>query len=377
VVAGPDARPEQVTSIACELSTGHHGRRLVRVGKMNEVQKATASLIESEGLSRQQAEAAMVEIIAGQATPAQVAAFLTALRMKGETVDELIGCALAVRKGITAVRPRRRDLVDICGTGNDLAGTFNISTTAALVAAGAGLAIAKHGNRSVSSECGSADLLEAMGVNLALTPQQMAQCIDEVGIGFLFAPLLQPGLGLALAVAREVKVRTILNILNPLINPAGATAQVLGVYSGALTEPVAYTQRALGIKQAFVVYGADGMDELSTTGVNKVSRLDEDGLVATFFLDPADLGLARARLSDVAGGTLQVNVQITRRVLDGETGSPRDIVVLNAAATLLIGKVARSLREGIARAEESIDSGAAVRKLEELIGFTKAAVSNG
>jgi anthranilate phosphoribosyltransferase len=344
---------------------------------MNEVQKATASLIESEGLSRQQAEAAMVEIIAGQATPAQVAAFLTALRMKGETVDELIGCALAVRKGITAVRPRRRDLVDICGTGNDLAGTFNISTTAALVAAGAGLAIAKHGNRSVSSECGSADLLEAMGVNLALTPQQMAQCIDEVGIGFLFAPLLQPGLGLALAVAREVKVRTILNILNPLINPAGATAQVLGVYSGALTEPVAYTQRALGIKQAFVVYGADGMDELSTTGVNKVSRLDEDGLVATFFLDPADLGLARARLSDVAGGTLQVNVQITRRVLDGETGSPRDIVVLNAAATLLIGKVARSLREGIARAEESIDSGAAVRKLEELIGFTKAAVSNG
>jgi anthranilate phosphoribosyltransferase len=349
----------------------------VKVGDaMNEVQKAIASSIESKALSRQQAEAAMVEIIAGQTTPAQVAAFLTALRMKGETVDELIGCALAVRKGVTPVRPRRSDLVDICGTGNDLAGTFNISTTAALVAAGAGLAIAKHGNRSVSSECGSADLLEAMGVNLALTPQQMAQCIDEVGIGFLFAPLLQPGLGLALAVAREIRVRTILNILNPLINPAGASAQVLGVYSGVLTEPVAYTQRALGIKQAFVVYGADGMDELSTTGVNKVSRLDEDGMVATFFLDPADLGLARARLADVAGGTPQVNVQITQEVLSGEKGAPRDIVVLNAAATLLIGRVARSLREGIGRAEESIDSGAAALRLEELISFTQASAPN-
>lgn len=343
---------------------------------MNEVQKAIAHLMRSEGLSRQQAEAAMVEIISGQATPAQVAAFLTALRIKGETVDELIGCALSVRKGITPVRPGRTDLVDICGTGNDQAGTFNISTTAALVAAGAGLAIAKHGNRSVSSECGSADLLEAMGVNLALTPQQMAQCIDEVGIGFLFAPLLQPGLGLALAVAREVKVRTILNILNPLINPAGASAQVLGVYSGALTEPVAHTQRALGIRQAFVVYGADGMDELSTTGVNKVSRLDEDGLVATFFLDPTDLGLTRARLADVAGGMPKVNVQITRRVLAGEKGAPREIVVLNAAASLLIGRVARSLREGIGRAEEAIDSGAAARKLEQLIGFTRAAVPN-
>ncbi len=343
---------------------------------MNEVQKAIASSIESKGLSRQQAEAAMVEIIAGQATPAQVAAFLTTLRMKGETVDELIGCALAVRKGVTPVRAMRRDLVDICGTGNDLAGTFNISTTAALVAAGAGLAIAKHGNRSISSECGSADLLEAMGVNLALTPQQMAQCIDEVGIGFLFAPLLQPGLGLALTVAREIRVRTILNILNPLINPAGASAQVLGVYSGVLTEPVAYTQRALGIKQAFVVYGADGMDELSTTGVNKVSRLDEDGMVATFFLDPADLGLTRARLADVAGGTPQVNVRITHQVLAGEEGAPRDIVVLNAAATLLIGRVTRSLREGIGRAEESIDSGAAARKLEQLISFTQASAPN-
>jgi anthranilate phosphoribosyltransferase len=340
---------------------------------MTQVQAAIAKLIENQGLNSQQAEGAMLEIIAGKASSAQIAAFLTALRMKGETVEELIGCALAVRNGTTPVRPKRRDLVDICGTGNDLAGTFNISTTAALVAAGAGLAIAKHGNRSVSSECGSADLLEAMGANLELTPQQMAQCIDEVGIGFLFAPLLQPGLGSALAVARDIAVRSILNILDPLLNPAGALAQVLGVYSGVLTEPVAYTQRALGLQQAFVVYGADGMDELSTTGVNRVSRLDEDGVVSTFFLDPTDLGLSRARLGDVAGGTPAVNVRVTQAVLSGEKGAPRDIVVLNAAATLVIGKVARNLREGIARAEEAIDSGAAVRKLQELIEFTQQA----
>jgi anthranilate phosphoribosyltransferase len=334
------------------------------------VREAIAKLVEKESLSAEQAETAMNEIILGQATPAQIAAFLIALRMKGETVEELVGCARAMRRGITPVSPQRQDLVDICGTGDDRAGTFNISTTAALVAAGAGLAIAKHGNRSVSSQCGSADLLEALGVNLELTPQQMAQCIDTVGIGFLFAPLLQPGLDRVLATAREVGARTVLNIVDPLINPAGASAQVVGVYSGLLTEPVAYTQRALGIRQAFVVYGADGMDELSTTGVNKVSRLDEDGMISTFFLDPTDLGLPRARLSEVAGGTPEVNVRITKEVLAGKKGAPRDIVVLNAAATLVLGKAARNLREGIAKAAEAIDSGAAARKLQDLIEFT-------
>ena len=338
---------------------------------MSEVKRAIARLMEKQSLSEQQAEAAMVEITAGKASSAQVAAFLAALRMKGESVEELIGCARAVREGITPVSSKRKDLVDISGTGDDLAGTFNISTTAALVAAGGGLAIAKHGNRSVSSQCGSADLLENLGVNLELTPQQMAQCIDEVGIGFLFAPLLQPDLEWALAAAREIGVRTILNVLDPLINPAGASAQVLGVYSGVLTEPMAYTQRALGIRQAFVVYGADGMDELSTTGVSKVSRLDEDGMVSTFFLDPADLGLPRARLADVAGGTLEVNVRVTKDVLAGKKGAPRHIVVLNAAATLVLGKIARNLREGIARAEDAIDSGAAARSLQELVEFTQ------
>jgi len=338
---------------------------------MSRVKEAIAKLIGNQSLSEQEAEAAMMEITEKQVSAAQVAAFLTALRIKGETVEELIGCARAVREGITPVSPMRQDLVDICGTGDDRAGTFNISTTAALVAAGAGLAIAKHGNRSVSSQCGSADLLEALGANLELTPQQMAQCIDEVGIGFLFAPLLQPGLDWALAVAHDVGVRTILNVLDPLINPAGASAQVLGVYSGALTEPVAYTQRALGIRRALVVYGADGMDELSTTGVNKVSRLDEDGVVSTFFLDPTDLGLPRARLSDVAGGTPEVNVRITKDVLAGKKGAPRDIVVLNAAATLVLGKMANNFREGVSQAEESIDSGAAARKLQELIEFTQ------
>lgn len=336
------------------------------------VREAIAKLVEKESLSAEETESAMNAIITGQATSAQVASFLTALRMKGETVEELVGCARAMRRGITPVSPQRQDLVDICGTGDDRAGTFNISTTAALVATGAGLAIAKHGNRSVSSQCGSADLLEALGVNLKLTPQQMAQCIDTVGIGFLFAPLLQPGLDQVLATARELGVRTVLNIVDPLINPAGTSAQVVGVYSGLLTEPVAYTQRALGIREAFVVYGADGMDELSTTGVNKVSRLDEDGMISTFFLDPTDLGLPRARLSEVAGGTPEVNVRITKEVLAGKKGAPRDIVLLNAAATLVLGRAARNLREGIARAAEAIDSGAAARKLEELIAFTRS-----
>jgi anthranilate phosphoribosyltransferase len=338
---------------------------------MSEVKRAIARLVDRQTLSEAQAEAAMLEITAGKASSAQVAAFLTALRMKGESVDELIGCARAVREGITPVRPQRKDLVDICGTGDDLAGTFNISTTAAVVAAGAGLAIAKHGNRSVSSQCGSADLLEALGVSLDLTPEQMACCIDEVGIGFLFAPLLQRDLMGALGVARETGVRTILNVLDPLINPAGASGQVMGVYAATLTEPVAYTQRALGIREAFVVYGADGMDELSTSGVNKVSRLDEDGVVSTFFLDPADLGLQRARLAAVAGGSPEVNVRATQSVLAGEHGAPRDIVVLNAAASLVVGRKARNLREGMARARESIDSGAAADKLQHLIAFTQ------
>ena len=340
---------------------------------MMDIREAIARLTENQSLSEERAEAAMVEIMTGQATCGQVAAFLTALRMKGETVEELIGCARAVRRGIKPVTAKRQDLVDICGTGDDRAGTFNISTTAALVAAGAGLAIAKHGNRSVSSRCGSADLLEAMGVNLDLTPRQMAECIDAVGIGFLFAPLLQPGLDAALATARELGVRTILNVLDPLINPAGAPAQLMGVYSAALTEPVAYTQRALGIRQSFVVYGADGMDELSTTGTNRVSRLVEDGVVSTFFLLPPDLGLPRARLADVAGGTPETNVRITENILAGKEGAPRDIVVLNAAATLVIGRLARSLREGISKAQQSLDSGAAARKLRELIEFTQKA----
>jgi anthranilate phosphoribosyltransferase len=338
---------------------------------MSALKEALVMLTQKEPLSEQLAEAAMMEITARKASEAQVAAFLTALRMKGETVEELIGCAKAISQGVTRVTPQRRDLVDVCGTGDDRAGTFNISTTAALVAAGAGLAIAKHGNRSGSSQCGSADLLEALGVNLALTPQQMAQCIDEVGIGFLFAPLLHPGLQWALTATRELGVRTVLNVLDPLINPAGAAAQVAGVYSGALTEPVAYTQRALGIRQSFVVYGADGMDELSTTGVNKVSRLDEDGVVSTFFLAPGDLGLGRAQLSDVAGGTREVNSAITREILSGKNGARRAIVVLNAAAMLVVGKLARNLREGVSQAQEAIDSGTAARKLQELITFTQ------
>ncbi|MBC7265001.1 MAG: anthranilate phosphoribosyltransferase [Chloroflexi bacterium] len=339
---------------------------------MTTIKDALAKLIESESLSVSEAETAMGEIIAGAATPAQVAAFLTALRMKGETVDELTGCALALRRGVTPVRPKRRDLVDICGIGRNRPRTFNISTLASLVTAGAGLAVAKHGNRSAHGRCGSADLLEAMGVNLELTPQQMADCIDQVGIGFLFAPRLQAGLENALQPAVEIGFHVILDVLEPLVNPASAEAQFVGVYAGGLTEQLAYTMRNLGVRSAYVVYGVDGLDELSTTGVNKVSRLDPEGIVATFALDAAELGLPRASLTDLAGGSREENVAITRAVLAGQKGPQRDIVVLNASAALVVGGRARHLREGVKMAEESLDSGAAARKLEELIEFTRS-----
>lgn len=332
-------------------------------------------LVSGKSLDEQQAHEAMRAVLAGEVPEVQIAALLTALRAKGEVTDELVGCAVAIRDRVAQVCPQRQDLVDIGGTGDDRAGTFNISTTAAIVAAGCGLAIAKHGNRSVSSQSGSADLLEAFGVRLDLTAGQLAACIDEIGIGFLFAPSLEPSLERALEVARVIGVRTILNVLDPLVNPAAARAQVMGVYSADLTEPVAHTQRVLGIRQGFVVFGADGMDEFSTTGVNKVSRLDEDGVVSGFFIDPADLGLPRARLADVAGGTPKQNARITAAVLAGERGPARDIVVLNAAAAMIVGRRAYGWREGIMQAEEAIDSGAARRKLEELIAFTQRAHS--
>lgn len=329
-----------------------------------------ARLVHRQALDEREAEQALTQVLEGDTTPAQTAAFLVALRMKGETIAEMTGFARAMRGKVVPVRSKRRDLVDISGTGGDYARTFNISTTAAFVAAGAGAAVAKHVDRSASSRCSSADLLERLGVCLTLDPEQIAHCIDEVGIGFLYAPRLHPSLKYVAEARRDLGIQTIFDILAPLTNPAGAEARVLGVYAGALTELLAGVLRVLGAASAYVVYGADGMDEFSTTGVNKVSRL-EGGTITTYALDSLECDLPRAALHELAGGSVGENVAITQAVLSGERGARRDIVVLNAAVALVAAGAAMDLREGLQRAETAIDSRAAWRKLQELAALTQ------
>ncbi len=347
--------------------------QLTSGGKVMSIQEAIAKVMQRQDLTAVEAEAAMTQIMQGEATPAQIGAFLTALRMKGESVSEIAGCAAAMRRSAVAVRPQRREmLVDTCGTGGDGAGTFNISTTAAFVVAGAGQPVAKHGNRSISSKCGSADVLEALGVNLDLSAEQVASCVDKVGIGFLFAPRLHPAMKHAIGPRRELGVRTIFNLLGPLTNPAGAAAQVLGVYDPALTEPLARVLGELGTRAAFVVHGADGLDELTTTGPNRISAL-RSGRVETHTFDPSDLGFRRAHVSELRGGDARENADITRDILAGRlNGARRDVVLLNAGAALVAAGRARSLPEGIRAAEHSLDSGAAQRVLDHLVEFTQA-----
>jgi len=335
-------------------------------------------LLEGRSLSIEQADAVMEQIMTGAATPAQIAGFLVALRVKGETANEITGCARAMRRAAVQIRPSRTDVVDTCGTGGDRAGTFNISTTAAFVVAGAGLGVAKHGNRSVSSKSGSADVLEALDVNLNLTPEQVARAIDEIGIGFLFAPNFHPAMRHAIGPRRELGVRTVFNLLGPLTNPAGAAAQVLGVYDAELTEVLAQVLQQLGSRAAYVVHGHGRLDELTTTGPNQVSCFGVtpgNGSVVTETLDPRQLGFSQAAPEDLQGGDPYTNARITRAVLDGQDRSARrDVVLLNAAAALVAGQRAADLKEGIARSAESIDSGAALRTLEALIDFGQRVV---
>jgi len=334
------------------------------------IRDALALLMNGQGLLEDDAEAVMEQIMTGQATPAQIAGFLVALRIKGETVGELTGFARAMRKNAIPVRTHRPVVVDVCGTGGDGRGTFNISTAVSFVIAGAGLAVAKHGNRSVSSRCGSADVLEALGVGLELSPEAIGACIDGLGIGFLYAPLLHPAMKHAIGPRCEMGVRTVFNILGPLTNPAGVHAQVLGVYEEALTEPLAEVLRSLGCQAAFVVHGGGGLDELSTLGPNRVTRL-KDGQIRTFSLDPQRLGLVKATLSDLRGGDAEENAAIITAILDGKPGPKRDIVLLNAACGLVAGGLALNLAEGLSLAAESIDTGAAQAALTGLIAFTQ------
>ncbi len=343
------------------------------------IQQAIQQLLDGRSMSASQAEGVMDQVMNGGATPAQIAGFLIALRLKGETVDEIAGCARAMRRAAVAVNPLRADIVDTCGTGGDGAGTFNISTTTAFVVAGAGLGVAKHGNRSVSSRSGSADVLAALGVNLDLTPEQVARCIDEVGIGFMFAPKLHPAMKHAVGPRRELGVRTIFNVLGPLTNPAGTPAQLIGVYDPTLTEPLACVLKELGARAAYVVHGAGGLDELSTAGPNQVSYFGvagENGHIVTKTIDPRNCGFAPADPSDLRGGDPQENARITRDILSGRDRGPRrDTVLLNAAAALLVGGAVDGLAPGIGRAAQSIDSGAALSALERLVEFSQQLAS--
>ena len=334
------------------------------------IKEAIARLTEKNNLAEGEAEAVMHQIMHGEATPSQIGAFLTALRMKGETVAEITGCARAMRANAVNVTTNQKVLVDTCGTGGDSTGTFNISTIVSLVVAGAGLAVAKHGNRSVSSNCGSADLFEALGVKIDLGPEEVARCIDEVGIGFLFAPRFHPAMKHAAAPRREMGIRTIFNILGPLANPASASAQLIGVYVPELTETLAQVLDSLGTHQALVVHGG-GLDELSTTANNRISQL-MNGQVATYYLEPAELGLPSTSLEELRGGTPQENAKIALNLLQGEPGAKRDVVLLNAAAALIATEKAKDFKTGMAIAAESIDSGQALKKLEQLIHLSNA-----
>ena len=335
------------------------------------IKSAIAEVINGRDVTMEQAESAMNAIMNGEATPAQIGSYLTALRMKGETVDEIAGSARAMRAHVIAVDvavASGTKLVDTCGTGGDGKHTFNISTTAAFVVAGSGAKVAKHGNRAASSKSGSADVLLALGGYLDLTPQQVAGCVDEVGIGFLYAINHHPAMRYAIGPRREIGQRTIFNVLGPLTNPAGATHQLIGVYDPALTEPIARVLGALGSQAAYVVHGDGGLDELSTTGPNRVSRL-ENGEVTSFELQPESLGLDRADLDDFRGDTPEVNARITRDILSGEDrGARRDIVLLNAAAALSLED--NDWAAGLAAARESIDSGLALSVLERWVDMT-------
>jgi anthranilate phosphoribosyltransferase len=335
------------------------------------LREAISAVVSGRNLTEWEAEQAMEAIMTGEATPVQAGALLVALRMKGETVDELTGFARVMQQKVLRVNCRSANLVDTCGTGGDGLSTFNVSTAAAFVVAGAGVPVAKHGNRSMSSRCGSADVLEALGVCIALPPDEVAACVDEVGIGFMFAQTYHPAMRHAAPVRRELGIRTVFNILGPLTNPAGAKRQLIGVPRPELAPQVAEVLARLGSERAMVVYGEPGMDELSTVGPSFVAEL-RDGDVTTYTLDATALGLPRTALKHVVGSGAAENAAILSRVLAGEMGPARDIVLLNAAAGLVVGGLTSDIREALSLARRSLDSGAAAERLNELRKRTPA-----
>jgi anthranilate phosphoribosyltransferase len=333
-----------------------------------------------ESLSREEACAVMTQVLTGECAETQIAALLVALHMKGETVEEIVGFAEAIRAAASPlgiaknsaldVSGTGRDaLVDTCGTGGDASGTFNISTATALVVAGAGVRVAKHGNRSVTSKCGSADVMEALGVNINLPPARLTACLDEVGIAFLFAPAMHSAMKQVQSVRRELRLRTVFNLLGPLTNPAHASAQVVGVYSVDLVEKLAEVLSMLGLHRALVVHGLDGLDEITITGPTRIAEVRE-GSIRTYEVTPEEFGMNRASLDDLAGGDAPANATIIRKIVAGEKSPRRDVVLLNSAAALVAAARADHLKDAISFAKKSIDSGAAAAKLKALTNFT-------
>ncbi len=343
----------------------------------------------NESLAREEARAVMAEVLAGNCSDAQIAALLIALRMKGETVEEIVGFAEAIRSAAAPLPVERADtvvtgtgrdalvedsddsLIDTSGTGGDTSGTFNISTATALVTAGAGVKVAKHGNRSISSKCGSADVIEALGINIQMSPQQSAQCLREVGICFLYAPNLHPSMKQVQAVRRDLRLRTMFNLMGPLTNPARANGQVVGVYSLDLVEKLAEVLSMLGLRRALVVHGLDGLDEITITGKTRIAEARE-GTLRSYEVEPEEFGMKPAPLQEIAGGDATENAEIIRAILGGEKSPRRDVVLLNSAAALVAANRAESLQKAVPLAAKAIDSGEAAKKLEALIRFTSS-----
>jgi anthranilate phosphoribosyltransferase len=335
------------------------------------IREAIEKLVNRINLSEAETVEVMDQIMTGDATPLQVAAFLTALRMKGETVEEITGAARVMREKAHRVKVGAATVLDTCGTGGDQKGTFNISTTSAFVVAGAGVKVAKHGNRSVSSQSGSADVLAALGVKVDAPKERVEACIEQIGIGFLFAPLLHEAMKYAVQPRRDIGIRTIFNLLGPLTNPAMANHQLIGLYSGDLVVIIAHVLKNLGSARAMVVHGLEGLDEISLCGPTKVAELRE-GEVREYRIDPEELGLQRCALADLQGGSADRSATIVRSVLQGEKGPARDVVLLNSGAALYVSGMAPSIAEGMRVAAESIDSGKARGKLDDLVRMTSA-----
>jgi anthranilate phosphoribosyltransferase len=328
------------------------------------IKEAINLIVQNISLSEPEMAECMTEIMEGKATDAQIGSFLTALRIKGETIEEITGAVRIMREKATKIKSPD-GVIDTCGTGGDMSGTFNISTTTAIVVAAAGIPVAKHGNRSVSSQSGSADVLEALGVNIELPPEKVEKCLFETNFGFLFAPLFHPAMKFAIGPRREIGIRTIFNILGPLTNPAGAKRQILGVFAGRLTEPLAAVLGNLGADDAMVVHGEDGLDEITISDGTRISRY-KNGKIETFYITPEDFGFKRADINEIIGGDKNKNAEITISILNGEPGPKREIVLMNSAAAIVIAGSAADFDAAKEIAAEAIDSGKALRKLKEI-----------